>query len=544
MKLADLFIKLGLNKTDYEKGLNEAKSQTSAFGSAIGKLGGIIAGVFAVDKLISFGKEVFNIATQAQGIQTAFSKIGTSGDLDNLRNSVKGTVSDLELMKRAVMASNFGIPVQELGKLFEFAAKRAQDTGQSIDYLVDSIVIGIGRKSPLILDNLGISAVQLREKLKGVGMETASVADITSAVGAIAQDALKATGGLADNLGTKVQTLSASWENFKLTLSDIFSENGFLQQMLDGATSMLQTWSNKNATIFQKFMATFAPDAAIREAYKAQIAANKIVKDAIESGNQLQEVNVYGKKKKDTIIQTATEQLAAIRKVNDELEAQRILRKEFYGEKMKQMTPLYQGVGDLMLPQKSTDTMGVFGNLDSHYKTISENRKKWTQEELQAWTDFNLELNDTLKNGMVDAVTTLAEGLGQLFSGDINIGEFGKNVLSTIGRFLQTLGALMIAYGIANLKFVKALMAGPTPLGAGLAIAAGVGLVAAGAAVASFSKKGVSGYSTASGSASGYTNYSASSGMNAFDGNVTFELQGTKLVGVLNNTQRKTSISK
>lgn len=539
LKIGDLFVKLGLKKDEFDKGLTDAKQQTSSFASAIGKIGGAIAGAFAVGQLVQFGKEVFNIATQAQGVQAAFSKIGTSGDLDNLRSSVKGTVSDLELMKRAVMASNFGIPVKELGRLFEFAAKRAQDTGQSIDYLVDSIVTGIGRKSPLILDNLGISAVQLKQKLGDVGMETASVADITRAVGQIAEESLNKTGRLADNLGTKVQTLSASWENFKLTLSSIFSESGFLQKMLDGATSMLQTWSNKNATIFQKFMATLAPDAAIRTLYKAQIEANKLLKDSIKSTNELPEVNVFGKKA--TAHKSAVEQLNDLKKINDELEAQRILRQEFKGEKMKPITPLYQGAGDLMLPQKSADTTGVFGNLDSHYKTVSENRKKWTEEELQAWKYFNAELTQVLSSGLSDAVTTLAEGLGQLFTGDVNVGDFGKKVLETIGKFLQTLGGLMIAYGIANLKFMKALLAGPTPMGAGLAIAAGAGLVLAGAAVASFSKKGVSGGSY-SGAASGYSPSGSSSAVAAISGNVVFELEGTKLRGVLNNQDRKNNL--
>ena len=40
---------------------------------------------------------------------------------------------------------------------------------KSVDFLVNSIVTGIGRKSVLILDNLGLSAVDVNEKFKESG---------------------------------------------------------------------------------------------------------------------------------------------------------------------------------------------------------------------------------------------------------------------------------------------------------------------------------------------------------------------------------------
>jgi len=113
------------------------------------------------------------LADSAKGVVPAFERLDRPGLLRNLVESTGGTVSNLELMRQAVRASNFEIPVKNLGKLFQFAAIRAKETGESVDFLVNSIISGIGRKSPLILDNLGISAVRLRKELKGVGVETA-----------------------------------------------------------------------------------------------------------------------------------------------------------------------------------------------------------------------------------------------------------------------------------------------------------------------------------------------------------------------------------
>lgn len=539
MKIGDLFIKLGLQKGEFDKGIDDAKRKTSAFGSAMGKIGGMIAGVFAVGQIVQFGKEVFNIATQAEGVQTAFYKIGSARDLDRLRDSVRGTVSDLDLMKRAVQAQNFGIPVQELGRLFEFASKRAQDTGQSVDYLVDSIVMGIGRKSPLILDNLGISAVQLKSKLHGVGLETASVADITRAVGDIAEESFKKSGRFAETLGSKVQTLSASFENLKLTFSSLFSNSQWIKDDLDDWSKLIQIWQDSTITKWQKFLASVSQTQAdkIYAAKKLMDDYAKMYADARSAAN----ISQTNSPKQDPIVLTAVEQLAALKKVNDELEAQRILRQEFKGEKMTPMTPLYMGKGDLTLPQQS-DTGGVFGNLDSHYEKIKEKRKKFTEEELQSWTEFSTNLNEVIAQGIGEAISTLASGLGELAAGKISGGEFGAQILSVVGKFMQTLGGLFLAYGIANLKFMKALLAGPTPMGAGLAIAAGIGLIAAGAAISSFASKGVSGGGASSIAASGYSNYSQSSGAAVLSGNVVFELEGTKLRGALNNTDRRNTL--
>ena len=81
-------------------------------------------------------------------------------------------------MTAAVKANDFRIPLEDLGKYLEFAQLKAQQTGQSVDYMTDSIVTGLGRKSPLILDNLGISAAEISEKTKETGDFMKAVAEI------------------------------------------------------------------------------------------------------------------------------------------------------------------------------------------------------------------------------------------------------------------------------------------------------------------------------------------------------------------------------
>ena len=78
--------------------------------------------------------------------------------------------------------------MQDLGKFLEFAQLKAQQTGESVEYMTDSIVKGLGRKSVMILDNLGLSAAEINE-------EVAKTGDFMGAVAKIVDQQLVAAGG-------------------------------------------------------------------------------------------------------------------------------------------------------------------------------------------------------------------------------------------------------------------------------------------------------------------------------------------------------------
>lgn len=132
----------------------------------------------ALQKVKEFAAEGISMAESADGVIHAFRRLNQPGLLDNLRKATKGTVTDVELMKAAVKAKDFRIPLEDLGKYLSFAQLKAQQTGQSFDYMVDSIVTGLGRQSPLILDNLGLSAAEIKEQTKETGDFMKGVAKI------------------------------------------------------------------------------------------------------------------------------------------------------------------------------------------------------------------------------------------------------------------------------------------------------------------------------------------------------------------------------
>ena len=166
------------------KSFGEIASSDQVNGIFLGTMATKLAGLLGQqasklkDFVLESARAGVEMAERADGVTKAFNAMDNPNLLDNLRKATKGTVNDVQLMTAAVKANDFRIPLEDLGKYLEFAQLKAQQTGQSVDYMTDSIVTGLGRKSPLILDNLGISAAEISEKTKETGDFMKAVAEI------------------------------------------------------------------------------------------------------------------------------------------------------------------------------------------------------------------------------------------------------------------------------------------------------------------------------------------------------------------------------
>ena len=205
----------GLDPSEFRRGIQQVDAKLKQTSDLFNNLGKAIGATFAVGIIQNFAKEAMMLGDQLTKVSQGFDRFGDPAELQKLRYATRGLVSDLELMKQVTMAGNFGIGIKEMGTLLEFATRRAAETGQEVDYLVNSIVTGIGRKSTLILDNLGISASRLKEELHGVSLEMASVADISAAVGRIASGQLEVMGDAIETATDRMERLNATWDNMK-----------------------------------------------------------------------------------------------------------------------------------------------------------------------------------------------------------------------------------------------------------------------------------------------------------------------------------------
>ena len=144
--------------------LDRSASQagTSALGLGASFAGGMAA--VAIGVIADTGLELTKLGAQAirveDGFRSLMTSIGeTSGSaLDKLRAASLGTIDDTNLMLSANRAVMLGVAdsADEMARLLSAAAARGRNLGVGTEQAFNDIVTGIGRMSPLILDNLGI----------------------------------------------------------------------------------------------------------------------------------------------------------------------------------------------------------------------------------------------------------------------------------------------------------------------------------------------------------------------------------------------------
>lgn len=250
------------------RGISGAAAGAAAGVAAIGTVA-VVAGAKIAD-LVGEGIE---LAQQAEGIKHRFEEIGgTSIYLESLREHTHGLVNDLELMKATVKAKDFNIPMKDLGTYLEFAQLKAQQTGESVDYLVDSIVTGLGRQSVQILDNLGISAAELKSKMAEGKTMTEAVAEVINKQLSEAGEHFETTAEKAQRklvelqneemrVGEQLAPLKSEWESFLTSveiwamkaikkLGEMVSEGQRIKNLQEGMQNS-SYGSNKNVQAFR-----------------------------------------------------------------------------------------------------------------------------------------------------------------------------------------------------------------------------------------------------------------------------------------------------
>lgn len=229
-----------LNKTEKEiSDLSKSSQKVTNSFSGLGRTIGAVFGAIAVQQVADFAIETSKLASQSEDLRRSLKNLAAKEGLNtvqlmkDLRAATSNAVSDIDLMKSATQGKFLGVDLRNMPILFEFAAKRARDTGQSIDYLVESIVTGIGRKSPLILDNLGIQMRDLDAEVEKIarstGKWTGKVDEnlralyLQDAAVTVAKAAIKDSGEQTETAATKFERFSASIENLKVTIGELVS---------------------------------------------------------------------------------------------------------------------------------------------------------------------------------------------------------------------------------------------------------------------------------------------------------------------------------
>lgn len=208
---------LNAETSQFQSKMDQVSKKLSGFGDSMKALGGIMAGAFATDRLVNFGKEASAMAGKLEGIKAAFVSLNQPALLAEMRAAVRGTVNDMELMRQAVKASEFGIPIEKMGNLMRFAAIQAQKMGESTGFMLDSLVGSMSTQSKMRLDNLGISMASMNEEMaKGKSFADAAFTLMNEKLGESTE--------LLDTTTTRMAALGVEVENLKLKIGGLINE--------------------------------------------------------------------------------------------------------------------------------------------------------------------------------------------------------------------------------------------------------------------------------------------------------------------------------
>lgn len=152
------------------------------------------------------------------------------GSLDSILASVKetslGTVSEMDIIASSNKAMMLGVSAdaEELGNLMEIAALRGRAMGISTTQAFDDMVRGIGRMSPMILDNLGIvvdaegTYARYATSIGKTASELTRAEKIQALLNKVLEEGnqmLEESGGLAEDNAAHYERWNAELENTK-----------------------------------------------------------------------------------------------------------------------------------------------------------------------------------------------------------------------------------------------------------------------------------------------------------------------------------------
>lgn len=214
------------------------KAMTAFAASAVG-VGAAAYGIkMAADAVSELGQAGASFERLSGSFNSLAASYGTNGDaiLQAVDAVTQGTLSQATIMQQANNAMLLGVAdtADEFSTLAKIAQTRGRAMGISMEFAFESIVKGVGRLSPLILDNLGIviNADQTYAKFaQTLGVTTDQLTEAQKRQALL--NALKAE--VANWDGSSVLDNAAAWERWGVAV--------------DNAKVRLGEWLNTNTAV-------------------------------------------------------------------------------------------------------------------------------------------------------------------------------------------------------------------------------------------------------------------------------------------------------
>ena len=223
-------------------GIDKANQQTRKLDSNLDRLakravqvGGAFFTAQGIIKVLNAIAESAQSAQRVQDLETAMLNLGKNAgfgadSLEKFREATNGTITDTQLLTSANTALLLGIVENdnEMGELLDTAQRLGKAMGVDTAFAVNSLTIGLGRQSRLMLDNLGImvdvaSANKALAEAQGVSV---SQLDEEERKRAFLNEAMRQARSAVNELGEEQLGLVEKQQQFEISITNLSNALG------------------------------------------------------------------------------------------------------------------------------------------------------------------------------------------------------------------------------------------------------------------------------------------------------------------------------
>lgn len=275
------------------KAKDDASKVLSGIGGHVETLGKLALGGLgaAVGAAAGFGAALAKLAVDAaplEGIQNAFgglaesAGVGMDDMLAALKRGSSGMITNRELMlsfnKAAQLVSvDFAT---RLPDAMSYLGKVSAATGQDMGFMMDSLVTGVGRLSPMILDNLGIQVdvTQANADYAAVLGKTAAELTKTEQQTALMNQVMEKLAVNTANMPAVTETAAAKMARLKATFQDTKDQIGMaflpiLTEVIDTFAALAERFLPPLIGFLERLAESIRPIVEALGAFIARLAA-------------------------------------------------------------------------------------------------------------------------------------------------------------------------------------------------------------------------------------------------------------------------------
>ena len=297
--LGRIFVKLGLDNSEFKKGIEQSKQETSKFKNFLSKIGTAVVAAFSVRAIVNFGKSIVKAyneaAVVAAKLESQLTATGnavgmTAKELQNYATELQkvttfGDEETIEAMTRLLSFTSIQ------GEVFKKAIASAQDLATIMGTDLNSAVLQLGKA--LEDPNMGLTLLR-RTGVIFTKEQTENIRKLVDdgkkyeAQMLILADVQKKFGGAAE---AAADTSAGSWKQLKNAFGDLLETigkgtdktKGFAKSLTDWINTLNKVFQSQDLSFWQKLTAVLGGNMkAFRIAYE-EFERNKKYQEELEA---------------------------------------------------------------------------------------------------------------------------------------------------------------------------------------------------------------------------------------------------------------------